>query len=51
MLEIIFHKFFVAATVEKIAWSFNFQLPKYKHGIIVADTEVVHDSGGFLSTG
>ena len=28
-----------------------FQLPRYKRAIIVADTEVVYDLGGFLSAG
>ena len=28
-----------------------FQLPQKKHGIIVADTEVVYDPGGFISAG
>ena len=41
----------VAATEKKVVWSFIFQLPRFKFGIIVADTEVVHDPVGFLSTG
>ena len=45
----MFYKFFVVATEEKAAWSFNFQLPQYKAGIIVADTVVAYDPGGFLS--
>ena len=28
-----------------------FQLPRYKRAIIVADTEVAYDLGGFLSAG
>ena len=47
----IFYKFFVAATEKNFTWSFNFQLPQYKRGIIVVDTEVVHVHGGFFSTG
>ena len=31
----IFSKFFVAAVEKNLTWSFNFQLPKYKHGVIV----------------
>ena len=45
----IFCIFFVAATEKNLTWSFNFQLPQYKRGIIVADTEVIHDPGGFPS--
>ena len=41
---------FVAAT-EKKSEALIFQLPQYKRDIIVADTEVVYDPGGFLSTG
>ena len=44
----MFYKFFVAETEKKVAWVFSFQLLQCKCGIIVADTEVVYDSGGFL---
>ena len=44
----MFYKFFVAETEKKVAWIFSFQLPQYKCGIIVSDTEVVYNSGGFL---
>ena len=43
--------FFVAATERNVTWSFNFQSPQYKRSIIMADTEMVHDPGGFLSAG
>ena len=46
-----FLKFSVART-EKISPEAKiFQLPQYKHGIIVADIEVVYDPGGFFSSG
>ena len=47
----IFDKFFVAATEKKVTWNFNFQLPQYKRGINVVDTDVVHNPAGFLSAG
>ena len=47
----IFDKFFLAATEKKVAWNFNFQLPQYKRGINVVDTDVVHNPAGFLSAG
>ena len=43
--------FFVAATEKKSPEALIFQLPQYKCDIIVADTEVVYDPGGFLSAG
>ena len=43
----MFYIFFVAVTEKKL--TFNFQLPQYKRGIIVADTKVAYDRGGFLS--
>ena len=47
----IFYYFLVAATEKKVAWSFNFQLPQYKCGMIVADTELLCDPGRFCSAG
>ena len=46
----MFYNFFVAVE-KKVTWSFNFQLPQYKRDIIMADTEVVYNPGGFLSAG
>ena len=43
--------FFVAATEKKSLEALIFQLPQYKRGIIVADTEVVYVSGDFFSAG
>ena len=41
--------FIVAATEkEKSIEALIFELPQYKRGIIVADTEVVHNPGDFL---
>ena len=45
------YKLFVAATEKKVALSFSFELPQYKGGIIVADTEVLYNPGGFPSGG
>ena len=39
----IFYKFFIATAEKKVAWSFNFQLPQYKRGIIVTDAVAVAD--------
>ena len=47
----MFHSFFVVVTERKVVGSFNFQLPQYKRGIIVVDTEVVYDTGGSLCLG
>ena len=43
--------FFVAATEKNSPETLIFQLPQYKRGITVADTEDVYDPGGFLSAG
>ena len=40
---------FVAAAEKKPPEALIFQLPPYKRGIIVADTEVVYNPGGFRS--
>ena len=37
--------------IENSTEALIFQLPQYKRGIIVADTEVVHDPGGFPFAG
>ena len=42
---------FVAATEKKSPEALAFQLPQCKHGLIVADTDVVYDPRGFLSAG
>ena len=43
--------FFVAASEKKSPEALIFQLPQYKRGIAVADTEQVYDPGRFLSAG
>ena len=40
---------FVAAAEKKPPGALIFQLPPYKRGIIVTDTEVVYNPGGFRS--
>lgn len=39
------------ATEKKLPEVLIFQWPQYKRGIIVGDTEVVYNAGGFLSVG
>ena len=42
---------FVAATEKRSSEALVLQLPQFKRSIIVVDTEVVYDPGGFLSAG
>ena len=43
--------FFVAATEKNSSQALIFQLPQYKRSVIVANTEEVCDTGGFLFAG
>ena len=43
--------FIVAATEKKSPEALIFELPQNKGGIIVADTEVAYNPGGFVSAG
>ena len=44
--------FFIVTTEKKKSpEALIFRLLQYKRGVIVADTEVVYDPGGFLSAG
>ena len=43
--------FFVAATEKASPKVLIFELPQYKRGIIMANTEEVYDLGGYFSAG